>query len=78
MEKQTQTQWKTIIHFHYQKNETLSPAIIDIVREQSITEKSIKSSKSHLFWVSKANRRGIVRWAPKPLDVKSIFCFLKY
>ena len=68
-------QWKTIIHFHYPKNEIFSPAIFTILREPIIVQKQTIPQKKALnlsfFWVPKAHRRGIIMRAPRALAVKS-------
>ena len=72
--------WKTIIHFHYQKNEIFSPAVFNILKEPFIVQKKTLHQQKALdlsYLEPEGQGRGSVRWAPRPHAVKSKFRFLE-
>ena len=74
------TLWKTIIHFHYQKNEIFSPAVFNILKEPFIVQKKTLHQQKALdlsYLEPEGQGRGSVRWVPRPHAVKSKFRFLE-
>ena len=76
----TNSQWKTIIHFHYPKNEIFSPAVFNILKEPFIVQKETLHQQKALglsYLDLEGQGRGIVRRAPHPHFVKSKFRFFR-
>ena len=74
------TQWKTIIHFHYPKGEVLSPAVFNILKEPFMVQKETLHQQKALglrYLDLEGQGRGIVRRAPHPHFVKSKFRFFR-
>ena len=73
-------QWKTIIHFHYPKNEIFSPAVFNILKEPFIVQKETLHQQKGLdlsYLDLEGQGRGIVRRAPHPNFIKSKFRFFQ-
>ena len=74
------SQWKTIIHFHYPKNEIFSPAVFNILKEPFIVQKETLHQQKGLdlsYLDLEGQGRGIVRRAPHPNFIKSKFRFFQ-
>ena len=74
------SQWKTIIHFHYPKNEIFSPAVFNILKEPFIVQKETLNQQKGLdlsYLDLEGQGRGIVRRAPHPNFIKSKFRFFQ-
>ena len=80
IKKVSRAQWKTIIHFHYPKNQIFSPAVFNILKEPFIVQKETLHQQKALdlsYLDLEGQGRGIVRRAPHPHFVKSKFRFFQ-